>query len=388
MAISISDLLKIPCFEPVTVEAGRQGLSRHITSATILDYEYAKDYTMKEQVFIKGDLVVSSLLFAKEDPGALFHALQELIELGAAGLAYKTVFFDALPPEVLALAEEHQFPILRFGMDLFMEDFLFRVMDSIRLERQMEDKEAVLEQLIEGQTPKSELRRTAKYIDPYLDRYGCAVYIDFREKLEFRCFERLYRGPTGVKHIDESTTVCRYHNGFFLILSDVHTEEKRYRARIQDVLAYLDLKPDGCWIGSSKMLDCTEELDLLVQQAYFSSLCAQVKRQPSQEYGSMGVYQTLIPYRHSPHMLYFMKHYLAPIQADGNDSSDELLHTAVEFVLSDGDIDRTAERVYCHKNTVRYRIKKLHEKLSPASSDLSFYEQLSTAVKIYLLNCL
>lgn len=386
MAISIGDLLKLPYFSSVTVEAGGGGQSKYVTSATILDYEYAKDYAMAEQVFVKGDLLVSSLLFAKEDPAALLRALEELIGLGAAGLAYKTVFFDALPPEILALAEEHQFPILRFGMDLFMEEFIFHVMDNIRLDRQLEEKEAILGELIEGRISGPELRRTAKALNPYLDPYLDAVYVRQPGKPDFRFLEGIYRGPTGVKHLDESITVCRYYSGFFLLFSDIFEEEKRYIARLEDVLAHLDLKKAPCWMGRSRLCRCPEELHFAVQQAYFAGLSAQVQDRSCQDYDSMREYQFLAPHRESPHLLGFMERFLAPVLGEHSESAEELLKTAVEFVLADGDVDRTAERLYCHKNTVRYRVKKLHERLDPAVSDMAFLSSLSTAIKIYLLN--
>lgn len=59
-----------------------------------------------------------------------------------------------------------------------------------------------------------------------------------------------------------------------------------------------------------------------------------------------------------------MRRFLSPLLEDG-DSGDELLDTAIAFVSEEGDIGRAAERIYCHKNTVRYRLNKLHERLCP-----------------------
>lgn len=61
------------------------------------------------------------------------------------------------------------------------------------------------------------------------------------------------------------------------------------------------------------------------------------------------------------------------------------MHTAIEYVLAKGDAVKTAERLFCHKNTIRYRIGKLQEKLDPDSNEKEFYQNLAIAVKIYLL---
>lgn len=385
MTITVRDLLKLPYFEPVTVVAGQAGLDRPVASAGTLDYEYAKGYTMKEQVFRRNDLVVSSLLFAKENPSALLDALRALIELGATGLAYKAVLMDRLPEDALRLADEHKFPILRFGTELYLEEFVFQIMDNVKMDRQLREREELLVALVAGRTPKEGLRQAARGIDPYLESHLYSVYVARKKRMEYHDFERLYRGPTGVKQIDDGITVCRYKNGFYLLLSGESGEEKKYIDRFRDVMAYMDLKVDGYWVGYGTLVRCPEELDLGLQQAYFASLCARAKGQQSQGYQSMGVYQILTPHLGSPHLDTFMRRFLSPLLEDG-DGGDELLDTAIAFVSEDGDIGRAAERIYCHKNTVRYRLNRLHERLCPNSSNSAFYEQLSIAVKVYLLS--
>ncbi|MDL2327706.1 PucR family transcriptional regulator ligand-binding domain-containing protein [Ruminococcaceae bacterium OttesenSCG-928-A11] len=386
MAISTSDLLKVPYFAPVMVVAGAKGLDKPVNGAGILDYEYDRDYIMNEQVFLKDSLLVSSLLFAKDDPDALIGALRELIPLGVTGLAYKTAIFEDLPAEVLELADRHNFPILKFGMELFVEEFIFNVMENIRLEHQIVEKEKLLDDLIEGRTPKTELHRVAKQINPYLDRYVYTAYFDQREKMDFPFFETVHRGPTGIKRIDDGTTVCRYQNGFFILISDHHSDEKRYAARLEDIMAYLAPKKNSCRVGKGQMNRCPEELALCFQQAWYASLCARVTGAPAVDYAEMGLYQILVPHARSPHLMCFAGQFLAPILEDTSETAQDLFKTAVAYVLSEGDITKTAERAYCHKNTVRYRMNKLHERLAPGSREDTFFEQLSSAVRIHLLN--
>jgi len=386
MAITVRDLLKLPYFEPVTVVAGRSGLDRPVIAAGILDYEYAEGYTMKEQVFLRDSLVVSSLLFAKDSSDDLLvNTLRELIHLGIAGIAYKSILIENLPEAVLRMANEHNFPILKFGTELYMEEFIFQIIDNIQLERQIKEKEAILDTLISGHMPKEELHQAAKYLAPYWEQNLCCVYVAQKKRLEFPEFERFYRGPTGVERIDSGITVCRYKNGFFLLFWGGYDEKKRYIARFQDVMAYLPLNTGGYWIGCGAVARCPVELDSGLQQAYFASICAQAKHRQVQDYEDMGVYQILIPHMNSAHLLRYMEQFLNPLLEESGDGSKELLNTAIAYILEDGDIGKAAEYLYCHKNTVRYRLNKLHERLSPNSSDSVFFERLSIAIKIYLL---
>ena len=79
-----------------------------------------------------------------------------------------------------------------------------------------------------------------------------------------------------------------------------------------------------------------------------------------------------------------MESYLAPLFEE-EEKDGELLHTAAAYILAKGYTIKTAEQLYCHKNTIRYRIGKLQEKLDPDSNEKEFYQNLAAAVKIYLL---
>ena len=56
-----------------------------------------------------------------------------------------------------------------------------------------------------------------------------------------------------------------------------------------------------------------------------------------------------------------------------------------EYIMCSGDVVKTADRLFCHKNTVRYRLAKIQEMVDPKSNDKAFYESLSIAIRIYML---
>nr|WP_263326377.1 helix-turn-helix domain-containing protein [Neobacillus sp. Marseille-Q6967] len=44
------------------------------------------------------------------------------------------------------------------------------------------------------------------------------------------------------------------------------------------------------------------------------------------------------------------------------------------------------QKHFCHPNTIRYRIAKIRQLIEPVGNELVFYENLSAAVKLYLLH--
>ena len=54
-------------------------------------------------------------------------------------------------------------------------------------------------------------------------------------------------------------------------------------------------------------------------------------------------------------------------------------------MLTGGELEETAKRLYCHKNTVRYRLARMQEMLDPNSTEKEFFENLALAIRIHML---
>lgn len=97
-------------------------------------------------------------------------------------------------------------------------------------------------------------------------------------------------------------------------------------------------------------------------------------------YRQLGDLTFLIPMINNPYVRTLMQDYLHPILLH-----EESLQTAITFVRAGGDYTMAADELCIHKNTVRYRMGKIKELLSPADSENDFYAKLSSAIKVYLI---
>lgn len=127
--MNVENFLQLPITKAFTVVAGRNGLHKSVQNVEILDFEFSPDIqTVRDTIFTPNSVVLSSLLFAKQQPEYLLNAVKNLIELGASALAYKPVIYEDLPEEVLMYADKNNFPILRFGGDEFFEKIILETM--------------------------------------------------------------------------------------------------------------------------------------------------------------------------------------------------------------------------------------------------------------------
>ena len=128
MKLTVRDLFDIPIFKNFKIVAGEGGLDREVIGTDILDFEFVKGVNMsRDNVLDKDSLVLTSLLFAKDDPSLILDAMKKMVALGIAAVSYKKALFNELPKEALDYANEHDFPVLEFGGDEFFEDVISEI---------------------------------------------------------------------------------------------------------------------------------------------------------------------------------------------------------------------------------------------------------------------
>ena len=82
MALTIKDILQLHSLKKMELISGYQGLLHYVSSAGIADYEFCSDLDYpRENAFEKGSFVLSSLLFAKENPASILPAVKQHLHI-------------------------------------------------------------------------------------------------------------------------------------------------------------------------------------------------------------------------------------------------------------------------------------------------------------------
>ena len=82
----------------------------------------------------------------------------------------------------------------------------------------------------------------------------------------------------------------------------------------------------------------------------------------------------------------FSREYIKPLEDYDLETKGNLLETAVKYVLNDGDLQKTADAMIQHKNTIRYRLKNISTLLGMNVMEMKNYEIFSFAVRIFICN--
>lgn len=377
--ITVKDLLRLESMKNFRVVAGSRGLDRPVDYVEILDYEFTKGAKMNRRVTFEGrSIVLTSLLFAKDEPELILDAVIKLRGFNVSAMAYKRSFFSKLPDDVLEYADREGFAILEFGGDEFFERIIFDILSAVN----SDDKESLREQgirrLIEDNLDRQQVREISLTINPSFRRYALAVSVR-EEDSEFD--GRIMPEPD--RRLTEKTALIRYGKGFILILTQDECRSESFYALLEDMCAVYGIMSGRYFMGKSR-IGLTESLDTVVKEAVWARIAGEAEERSMTDFADMGIYQVIASLQDNAYAEHFSASRIELIRSLDKEGENGFLDTAAAYVKAEGDMERAAELAFCHRNTVRYRIRKIREKMNCESSEKEFYSELAFAIKYHL----
>lgn len=385
MAVTVKDLFSLDVMKDFKLITGRGGLDLTIGATEILDFEFLKrDELKREKTFDGNSIVLSSFLFAKDNPSYVLDSVKELIRLNVHALAYKPIFFKSLPKDALDYAEEHNFPILEFGGDEFFEDIIFSIRSLIERDQAVDILEEQLRDMVFRDYSEDEVSLLYEKLNPSFRHEVLGICLKDKS-----CAENEITGVIRNGIVDpvlkNRIFVGKLEDKFLVILSKEDGKASGFDDLFEEVKMTYNFKDENLIAGVSRIHDVEVGIDKVIKESYWAAKVAEIENVNVKFYKNIGIYRLIGEHFYSKKMMNFMQEYLSPILEEGGKEGD-LFITAVEYILAGGDVVKAGERLYCHKNTIRYRIARLQEKLDPEVNEKEFYLNLSTAIKIYLLH--
>lgn len=384
MPITLYEATKLNTFRNFRLVSGVGGLDNPVGKVGILDWEF---FSRQEGQFVHGEFVLTSLLFAKDHPEYIFEAVKDLILDGASGLAVKNIYYNEMPQEVISLSNEKRFPIFIFDNSAYFEDIITEVNDRIRFADSFELMEAKVELLVHKKLDKSTVKEIAFEINNQFEDKHFVIYLKSRKYLHDQQIMGWIESAKKHKLFNKNKSLIKFQNGLLLVITVQELFELNKMIR-SECLTFEALGVDVSefQVGISNVHESINDLDYAIKEALYAFRISQLNQVPQLNYSEIGIYQILLPYIEEHWMHTFAKQIIDPILKYDEQYHSDLLSTAIIYVNHYGSAQKSAEALFVHKNTVRYRITKIAEILGLVEEEGYFYEQLSVAIKLYQLN--
>ncbi len=383
--LQLREILQSPTFQNFQLLAGEAGLEREVRSVSILEYEAVIDDFAD---FSADTLILTSLFYAREDPGLLLESMRALLARNIAGFAVKTVFFHELPKEAVEFAEEHHLPLFIFH-DTYMEDIVVNVNDLLKIKQNYLLLEEKIAFLLQTAKQPAVISDTAHEINPFFAPFLLAAYILPKNlKMSLRdvhaFFERLFYKKYHQLQ-NEPYSYIKYGSGILLLASfQKNSLPADHNAFFQRMMQRLDILPENFFIGISTLHRTFRHMDAAVRESLHANRFARFSQQQLVRYEDLGVDSFLLLLADNKDMALPNQQAIALLQEYDEKYTSQLLDTMILYVEEHGEISAVAGRLFQHPNTIRYRLKKAKELLVPVFGTKDFYEQLFLSIRLYL----
>jgi hypothetical protein len=377
--IHIKELYRLQGLGHLRLIAGAAGLDRTLTAAVLFEYDPSR---MQLPDFYRGDLVVTTLAYARGDEQLVAHSLLALMNQGVAGLLIKTAYFSELPREVLAQAEHLGTPIFFFD-DTYIEEVILEVTELIRGKRHFVGFEEEIDALMRGGLTAEQVREKFGRIDPA----GSARYRVFalypREHMP-RLDEQIY-ALLNEDALAGRRLICMRWKRMLIILRRMEEkEETREEAAAQEIARLLQcagVDAAAMHVGASGTRTDRSQLGEAISEAVYAARAARIGRKALFFSSELGLYAYLLPIAENAFARQWCQQSLNKIREYDAANKANLEMTARAYVEADMEIAAAAKALFQHPNTVRYRLTKI-QKLMGMEDSAMFLPMLSLTVHL------
>ncbi len=372
--IHIKKLFRLQAISHLRLIAGQDGLERTVTSAVLFEYDPSR---MQLLDFYRGDLVVTTLAYARDDADLVERSLVALMNQGIAGLLVKTAYFDELPKSVVDMADRIGTPIFLFD-DTYIEEVILQVTDLIRGRRHFAGYEKDLDDLMEGSLTEEQVRQLVQRIDPVgLQAYRVAAILpkERMPRMEDKIFDQLEQDAQAERRY----IFMEWHQ---MTLAICRQEAAAEESALEAFSAFLGRAGINCSvlsIGISRLWDEPMKLGIALREAVYAAKKAKIEKKESVE--DLGIYAYLFPMSKDPFICDRCRRAYAEVLLYDEQNHTNLANTAQAYVDANMDIGAAAKALYQHPNTVRYRLGKI-QKILHKEDDPLFEAMLCMMVGI------
>ena len=373
--IRLKELFRLENLKRLRLIAGQEGLERTVTAAVLLEYDSSR---MELPDFYRGDLVVTTLAYARGDSMLVTNSLLSLMNQGIAGLLVKTAYFSELPASVVNMANKLNIPLFLFD-ETYIEEVILEVTELIRGKRHFAGYEQELDALMRGWLTVDQIKEKVQRIDPTGARVYrvCAMYPHERlNVLE----EKMYALLCSDEMLAQRC-ICMEWRRMLIVLLHEDEDAGDGREKLEALLAGAQIADEGLDIGVSTAWTEQTAFGTALNEAVYAAKTARLTGKHIVCAQELGLYAYLFPMSENTFVCSQCRSQLQRIREYDAQNRTSLEQTARVYVSERMEIAATAKALFQHPNTVRYRLTKI-QKLMEMEDDALFAPMLSLLVNL------
>lgn len=372
MAVVLKDLYGLVSHKQMALVAGKMGMNRPVRWLHMVE-------SVDIASFLEGDEITFITGIGLKQPGnkAVFELVRAIYDHGASAIVLNVgPYIPEIPEAVLDFCDDVALPLFQVPWDVHMAElmhiFSTEITERERLERDMQQafKTAVMKPVPAepylavfskyGFRPEQSYRLLI--LCP--GRKAAKTQTDWLEKVRFSLDNRIKHGLfPGESCLWLLTTCC-----------DSGTIQQLAKQWISDGLVGM--------VGVSDSVEGLASLSTAYDQALLALRLQRCKGKALLFYDELGAYTLLFNQKDSAVMELFCQRILNKAEEYDRLHDSSLLEVLTIYLQMNGSVQKTADVLHIHRNTVNYKLHKLEDLLDCDLSDFSVRFTLQLALMI------
>lgn len=399
MLITCESILKLPYLEKMTLVAGKSGINKVIRWIHVVESPQVSEWVKGgELLFITGVVI-------KNDVGILLKFVNDLIDRNLSGLVINTgPYIKETPREVKELADKFDFPIFELPFEVKLIDVTQSISRAIFMNKvEHESMHSFMKEIIMGDSLFTDeiLNRASAYgYNP--NKIYCAFVVDIDNFKNFIKQNKINEEDTIIEikqNIEQiilsvmnkwNRKVLYVIQGDSIILMmpirEVRDKHDETAAIGEDIIKSVQekLKNLTVSIGIGNKWSELKDLRKSVSQAQKALKIIKICGEKSslREYRKLGIYRIFFDGNRQSEMKEIYYETLGKL-IDYDSKNETNLVKTLEAYLSEGaNLGKAAEKLFIHRNTMKYRMSRMEEILECNLRDINTLFDFNEALKI------
>lgn len=381
---TVANLLSKSLFKDFRLISGKNGLNNKVTSAGFFEWE--QDFQIIKS-FSKGEFVITTLSSFKDDPDAVEKSMKLLINNNVSAIAIKDIYYKDISDSLKEYSNSHNVPIM-FFTDTYIDELLYAVKNETLNSLYTSFNEIVLDTLISNDSSDDlDKESLLRKLNPFfLSSAMICAYISndtdtssiSQEALDFYndvLLDNTIDIPEKIEDANFVHSFIAYKRGIFLIITTNTTDRDildAFKTSLLDALN--DVSLSKMRIGVSDFSIGFADIGTMLMDAIFANTSCIIDNKSVIEIDDAPFDYIVFKDRYLLSSNQYYEKILEKLSETSSQRSP-LLETLITFITCNGNVDMAAQKMFQHKNTIRYRLNKLRT-IFGAENDMEFYSKL------------
>lgn len=374
MSICCRDIFTLPSLKKITLIAGEKGLDQTILWTHVADFPNMADWVAE------GDLLFTTGVHLPRDINEFVKLIHQLKQNGLAGLVLNIgPYIKVIPQKVIKAADELDFPLFSLPWECRLTEV---TQDICRLLIKNQTGKTIEKELIEtilfGHIEHPERIINQAAVAGY-DMTRSQQVIIFTELSSKREIEK----PKNFQYIAQQVIYdsFMYYNIKVLSLASPegiivltpYMKEEKLLLMLGNIMERVNLRlmDTPIHIGIGNISNNLSQVKKSLEQAQQALKFAALEGKPNAivSYAKLGALKLLLKIHDRQELECFYQETLGPLLAYDQECGANLIDTLIVFLQENGHSIKAAEKLFIHRNTLKYRLQRVEEVLGLDLSD-------------------